>query len=220
MQFDQNPINTLTPLPAKNIDTGLGLNRLAAILQSKATVFETDQFAPLISLGEELSGRALRRGLRDRPRAADPRRPRPRDDVPDRRRRRPLQRGPRLRAAPDHAPRDPPGTAHARARARVPGALRRRRDRADGLRVRRAARAARHGPQVARRRGGGLRPHARAGQQAARRADRAREGIRRRGDQRRGRVPAPRHLRLPDRPDARARRRARASASTRRGSRR
>jgi alanyl-tRNA synthetase len=57
MQFDQNPVNTLTPLPAKNIDTGLGLNRMAAILQDKQTVFETDQFAPLIALGEELSGR-------------------------------------------------------------------------------------------------------------------------------------------------------------------
>jgi alanyl-tRNA synthetase len=57
MQFDQNPANTLTPLPAKNIDTGLGLNRMAAILQGKETVFETDQFAPLIALGEELSGR-------------------------------------------------------------------------------------------------------------------------------------------------------------------
>jgi alanyl-tRNA synthetase len=58
MQFDQNPENTLTPLPAKNIDTGLGLNRMAAILQDKETVFETDQFAPLIALGEELSGRS------------------------------------------------------------------------------------------------------------------------------------------------------------------
>jgi alanyl-tRNA synthetase len=57
MQFDQNPVNVVTPLPAKNIDTGLGLNRLAAILQGKSTVFETDQFAPLIELGEELSGR-------------------------------------------------------------------------------------------------------------------------------------------------------------------
>jgi alanyl-tRNA synthetase len=57
MEMDQNPINVLTPLPAKNIDTGLGLNRMAAILQGKATVFETDQFAPLIALGEELSGR-------------------------------------------------------------------------------------------------------------------------------------------------------------------
>ncbi|HWE33744.1 MAG TPA: alanine--tRNA ligase [Solirubrobacteraceae bacterium] len=57
MQFNQDPVNTLAPLPAKNIDTGLGLNRLAAILQGKETVFETDQFAPLIELGEELSGR-------------------------------------------------------------------------------------------------------------------------------------------------------------------
>jgi alanyl-tRNA synthetase len=57
MQFEQNPINTLAPLPAKNIDTGLGLNRLAMIQQGKATIFETDQFAPLIGLGEELSGR-------------------------------------------------------------------------------------------------------------------------------------------------------------------
>src|SRR6202000_2354202 len=57
MELDQNPVNVLTPLPAKNIDTGMGLNRMAAILQGKETVFETDQFAPLIALGEELSGR-------------------------------------------------------------------------------------------------------------------------------------------------------------------
>ena len=57
MQYDQNPTNTLTPLPSQNIDTGLGLNRMAAILQDKETVFETDQFAPLIELGEQLSGR-------------------------------------------------------------------------------------------------------------------------------------------------------------------
>ncbi|HEY2259622.1 MAG TPA: alanine--tRNA ligase-related protein, partial [Solirubrobacteraceae bacterium] len=44
MELDQNPEGVLTPLPAKNIDTGLGLNRLASILQSKETVFETDQF--------------------------------------------------------------------------------------------------------------------------------------------------------------------------------
>jgi alanyl-tRNA synthetase len=57
MQFDQDPPNTLTPLPASNIDTGLGLNRLAAIVQGKESVFETDQFLPLVELGEELSGR-------------------------------------------------------------------------------------------------------------------------------------------------------------------
>ncbi len=50
--------STLAPLPAKNIDTGLGLNRMAAILQQKETVFETDQFAPLVKLGESLSGRS------------------------------------------------------------------------------------------------------------------------------------------------------------------
>jgi len=57
MQFNQDPVNALMPLPAKNIDTGLGLNRLAAVLQNKASVFETDQFSPLISLGEEMSGK-------------------------------------------------------------------------------------------------------------------------------------------------------------------
>ncbi len=57
MQYGQDPVNTLTPLPAQNIDTGLGLNRLAAILQDTPSVFETDQFAPLIDLGQELSGR-------------------------------------------------------------------------------------------------------------------------------------------------------------------
>ncbi len=57
MQLDQNPVNVLAPLPANNIDTGLGLDRMASILQGKPTVFETDEFAPLIALGEELSGR-------------------------------------------------------------------------------------------------------------------------------------------------------------------
>ncbi|MHB8491932.1 MAG: alanine--tRNA ligase [Solirubrobacteraceae bacterium] len=56
MQYDQGPPDSLAPLPARNIDTGLGLNRLAAILQGKASVFETDQFWPLIELGQELSG--------------------------------------------------------------------------------------------------------------------------------------------------------------------
>ena len=61
MEMDQNPEGVLTPLPAKNIDTGMGLNRMAAILQDQPSVFETDQFAPLIALGEQLSGRAYGR---------------------------------------------------------------------------------------------------------------------------------------------------------------
>ena len=63
MQYDQDPPGHLTPLPAKNIDTGLGLNRLAAILQDKTSVFETDQFWPLIELGQELSGRRYGEGF-------------------------------------------------------------------------------------------------------------------------------------------------------------
>ncbi|HZL54227.1 MAG TPA: alanine--tRNA ligase [Solirubrobacteraceae bacterium] len=70
MQYDQDPVDTLTPLPARSIDTGLGLNRMAVILQNVPSVFETDQFKPLIELGERLSGRvygtdpALDRSLR------------------------------------------------------------------------------------------------------------------------------------------------------------
>jgi alanyl-tRNA synthetase len=57
MQFNQDPVNVLTPLPAQHIDTGLGLNRMALIQQGTETIFETDDFKPLIELGEELSGR-------------------------------------------------------------------------------------------------------------------------------------------------------------------
>src|SRR6201999_717626 len=49
--------------PKQNIDTGLGLNRLACILQGTESVFETDQFTPLIALGEELSGKAYGSGF-------------------------------------------------------------------------------------------------------------------------------------------------------------
>jgi alanyl-tRNA synthetase len=48
---------TLTPLPANNIDTGLGLERMAIIQQGVETVFETDTFAPLMALGRELAQR-------------------------------------------------------------------------------------------------------------------------------------------------------------------
>ena len=123
MQYDQEPRNTLTPLPAKNIDTGLGLERLASLLQGVPSVFETDAFRPLVGLGEELSGRRYGTRLRDRPRAADPRRPRARHELPARRRRRALQRGPRLPAAADHAPRDRAGPP-ARHRGPDPAAVR------------------------------------------------------------------------------------------------
>ncbi len=66
MQFNQEPVNTLTPLPAPSIDTGLGLNRMAILQQGVDTVFETDQFAPLVALGRELAttGEPAERSLR------------------------------------------------------------------------------------------------------------------------------------------------------------
>jgi len=55
MEFEQTEPGVLTPLPSKNIDTGMGLNRMAAILQGVESVFETDQFVPLMQLGRELA---------------------------------------------------------------------------------------------------------------------------------------------------------------------
>jgi len=57
MQYELHADGSLTPLPAQNIDTGLGLDRMAAILQDVPSVFETDHFQPLVELGESLSGR-------------------------------------------------------------------------------------------------------------------------------------------------------------------
>src|SRR5690625_2733467 len=47
-QFNHNPDGTYTPLPNKNIDTGLGLERLVSIIQDTPTNFETDLFMPII----------------------------------------------------------------------------------------------------------------------------------------------------------------------------
>ncbi len=55
MQYRMGADGSLTPLPAQNIDTGLGLNRMALIKQGVDTIFETDQFAPLIELGKQLA---------------------------------------------------------------------------------------------------------------------------------------------------------------------
>ena len=59
MQYNQDPVNTLTPLPEKNIDTGLGLNRMALIQQGVDSVFDTDQFVPLMELGRSLATTAI-----------------------------------------------------------------------------------------------------------------------------------------------------------------
>jgi alanyl-tRNA synthetase len=57
MQYSLLEGGSLEPLPKQNIDTGAGLERLAAILQDVPSVFENDMLRPLVELGERLSNR-------------------------------------------------------------------------------------------------------------------------------------------------------------------
>jgi len=65
MQYDRSADGSLASLPSQNIDTGAGLERIAAILQDVPSVFDTDAFRPLIGWAESRSGRAYGVDARD-----------------------------------------------------------------------------------------------------------------------------------------------------------
>jgi alanyl-tRNA synthetase len=59
MEYEQHPDGTLTPLPQQNIDTGMGLERLAAIMQDVRSVYETDGYQAIMAWVAAESGVAF-----------------------------------------------------------------------------------------------------------------------------------------------------------------
>lgn len=64
-EFNHNKDHTYTPLPNQNIDTGLGLERLASVIQDVPTNFDTDVFIPIINKVEEISGKTYGKNEKD-----------------------------------------------------------------------------------------------------------------------------------------------------------
>ncbi|MGE7666576.1 alanine--tRNA ligase [Ureibacillus composti] len=60
-QFNHNPDGTYTPLPKQNIDTGMGLERMASVVQNVPTNFDTDLFMPIIEKIEQFANRSYKR---------------------------------------------------------------------------------------------------------------------------------------------------------------
>src|SRR5712671_1363772 len=56
IQFNRNADRTLTPLPAKHVDTGMGFERVTKVLQGKDSNYDTDVFTPIFKKIEELTG--------------------------------------------------------------------------------------------------------------------------------------------------------------------
>jgi alanyl-tRNA synthetase len=56
MQYNRDAEGTLTPLQNQNIDTGLGLERMAQILQQVPNNYETDLILPIIETAADIAG--------------------------------------------------------------------------------------------------------------------------------------------------------------------
>lgn len=65
-QYDRAEDGTLTPLERKNIDTGMGLERLASILQGKTDNFENDVFVDIVAKVEEITGHKFNESAKTR----------------------------------------------------------------------------------------------------------------------------------------------------------
>ncbi|HEX3320237.1 MAG TPA: alanine--tRNA ligase [Terriglobales bacterium] len=63
MQFDRDASGKLTPLPKPSIDTGIGLERVTAVLQGVISNYDTDLFTPLIKRAADLTGASLKKEL-------------------------------------------------------------------------------------------------------------------------------------------------------------
>jgi alanyl-tRNA synthetase len=65
MEFDRQGDGTLNPLPAPSIDTGMGLERITAVIQGKISNYDTDLFTPILDAIGERAGRQYRATLDD-----------------------------------------------------------------------------------------------------------------------------------------------------------
>ena len=65
MEFERQADGTLQPLPAPSIDTGMGLDRVTAVIQGKLSNYDTDLFTPLLAVIGRRAGRPYRSGTDD-----------------------------------------------------------------------------------------------------------------------------------------------------------